>query len=411
MNRFIAFTLLVSLAIAGCQKNAAPPSPSESPQSALDATPSLPIAIVTASAIPSPILTSTLAPTRTNIPDPSVKITYTPIMTFQEQCYFIDNQILPDKNMAGNLIFNNDSGTYSYDLGKMQLHRFAEIPYYHDQFTLSPDHKWLAYIEVIYAPDGHSSAKRLLQIINSEGRHLDLSYWVADWQWILNWIDNKSLSLEIPNYPDGTVTILNPFSGKTYEIFFTLPDLDKYSIHNLSSINSTLTGIVYSGKSGEEIIYNIFAKTNLFSYSYFPEAIWSTNGREIAVINNLGLILIDLDGNQTQVIVGVENFTWSPDSQLIAFWVGNEKNWQLALMDIHSQKVIYTCINDDSYYPDGSPVWSPDSQKFVVNRDVDLGSTPQNYYNFETQTVLVDINQRKAYRIPGQMKPIAWMTK
>ena len=81
---------------------------------------------------------------------------------------------------------------------------------YASDFSVSPDGKWLAYLDITREHNGQKG--RVLKVANAEGRHLDMAYWLINWQWIVGWRDDKTLLLFVPGYPGGDYIFLNPFT-------------------------------------------------------------------------------------------------------------------------------------------------------------------------------------------------------
>jgi len=178
----------------------------------------------------------------------------------------------------------------------------------------------------------------------------------------------------------------------------------------------------------------------------FSAARWSPDGKQFAVAPALfpevappsphgkfhpasnelleELYSVDRDGKITQLThllddyprVYIDNFRWSPDGRSIAFWFSSWQddidlsddpigNRYLALLDTTTGRVTNTCIHGEndasigiSKYP--APIWSPDGKQVVVQSQISEESF---------QTVLVDIQQNRAFKIGEDLAPMGWM--
>ncbi len=116
--------------------------------------------------------------------------------------------------------------------------------------------------------------------------------------------------------------------------------------------------------------------------------------------------------------VYIDDFSWSPDGHYIAFWFSFWQdttisfdalgNRYLAVLDTTNGLVTNYCVNGEKNAPIGSlrtyppPLWSPDSKQIVVQSQTSKDSF---------QTVLIDIQQNRAFKIGEDLAPVGWITK
>ena len=122
---------------------------------------------------------------------------------------------------------------------KVGYDRISPYPTDIGDFVPSPDRKWVAYTAETYTKtrqrydysryyyyfDNYRLNSLTLEVQNAEGRKLDMSYWMVDWQYILGWLDNRHLVLSISKYPAGSVVICNPFTMEWKVFTPSLPNL------------------------------------------------------------------------------------------------------------------------------------------------------------------------------------------
>jgi hypothetical protein len=92
--------------------------------------------------------------------------------------------------------FRSEEGEYSTSRGDM---------------AVSPDGRYLAYIDSYLDDTGNRTKSRILRIINSSGHALPMNYWIVDWQWLIGWTDNQHLAIFTGS---KEILILDPFTGR-----------------------------------------------------------------------------------------------------------------------------------------------------------------------------------------------------
>lgn len=117
------------------------------------------------------------------------------------------------------------------------------------------------------------------------------------------------------------------------------------------------------------------------------------------------LLRVDLRGNVERLtylskddISNVNNFTWSPDGQRIAFGhltgsVHPDTPGVLSILDVESEKIVDYCIS-------GIPKWSADS-KYIL-----LTHTKEQFMN---EVYIIDIETAQAWLLAENATAIGWM--
>jgi hypothetical protein len=405
------------------------PSPSSPTYAPTSASTEIPASQMNKPSTPLALLTTTKTPV------PSATIT--PIISIQQICVTTVEDHLPEGiNVSGSLLlFNWIMQKWStFDLQSREkrsspfptsISPFDYYPFFISdaklaEYAISPDAKWMAYIEREIDDAGLRTIARKLKLMSVDGRKQDLAYWPVDWQWIIGWIDNQQIALSIPGYPDGTVVILNPFTGQWQVMPPDIPDLalsswlypDWAFPSAFEFYNPFLTQVVYaSGDEGENFaVLDLGAQKQLWNGSLYSYPKWSPDGAYLAAITDAygnpgvqGLVGVDVNARARQVTLPIDSlyphtidhFTWSPDSRYIA--VTNN----LALVDVVNRHVIDFCIESENKNTILPPVWSPDS-RFIA-----ISILKDNTW----ETIIIDISAHTAYKLADKGDiAYGWMT-
>ncbi len=189
-TRSAAMVIITMIGAAGC-------SPA-----VLPATPVPPTTTAEAPVAPSP-----LPQTPTSQPTPGV--------TVDSHCIPIEVSAPADLPLSGVWVRNEyipyleDTLTQA-DI-RIPLKGGGTLGQWRGDAAVSPDGKYLAYIDQYYDPIiKYQPVKRVLRIISSSGHTLRLDYWKEDWQYIIGWADNQTVALFTST---RMVATLNPFTG------------------------------------------------------------------------------------------------------------------------------------------------------------------------------------------------------
>jgi len=381
------------------------------------------------------------------------------------QCLEVEPS-LPSKVSSGGILILNDQAVYSngrtrdfdtyfMDMATRTSTQIAKPNEFLANFSVSPDRKWIAYKE---GPLETPSGTLNLQLIIATAQHQ--VYKALPWQkaWgQFKWLDNQHLVIkpEMSNVDKfaalgSTFIVLNPFADERSKILepefpgiyatYTAPNWDGWGE---TVYDPTLNWVIYLQGGLDEplnyLLWDIRQKKTvaLFQVSRELSAVptWSPDGKLFALAPALfstrsqypveELYVVDKGGSVSRLThltnyyprVYIDNFNWSPDGNSIAFWFSSWQdtngsyntiaNRYLAIVDTTTGWVTNTCINGENdasigtrNYP--APLWSPDSKQIVVQ-----SQTNENSF----QTILIDVEQRRAFTIGVDLAPVGWMLK
>jgi hypothetical protein len=237
--------------------------------------------------------------------------------------------------------------------------------------AISPDGKYLAYIDSYLDESGKATESRILRIVSSSGNSLSMDYWIIDWQWLVGWTDNRHLAILTGN---KELFLLDPFSGKWEKIqqpsWMNRIDHESwyYGFQGPFYSPSLNAVLIQSGADFElrdvqtgKIIY---ARDGYLS----PwDLDWSADGSTVAVGWEKSLHVVTKNAqivklNVSRLGINSANYSrLSPNGQKLVFtsyWSG-----KLFLLDIKQQEIRKLCSEEFNYFENA--VWSPDS-RFVV---------------------------------------------
>ena len=321
-------------------------------------------------------------------------------VTITGKCIQIEEKI-PDDLVLSGVWVRNEATPYLENLDEhvdyiVPLEGGGLLSTRNGDMAISPDRKYLAYIDKYYDPVNNSLNRRILRIIKSSGHSLPMDYWVEDWQWIIGWIDHQNIALFTGN---KEIIILNPITGEWNK--YQEPSwLDNINNNEYTYSYDSYYGPFYNPKLDRTIIKSdekgfalrdlqsgevIFRDTGYFSYSDFD---WSDDSSILAIISGDGYILNILAYDQKIAEFDVRELSpdsatiWSiklsPDGKKLIFTIFDHEayGFNLYIFDISNSRISSLCTNEfelDSY---GPLIWSPDS-RFIVQaiRDANYKST------------------------------------
>jgi dipeptidyl aminopeptidase/acylaminoacyl peptidase len=281
---------------------------------------------------------------------------------------------------------------------------------------VSPDGNMFAYMEVVRNAQ-LEYINYILWVVDAHANDLaQISFDQEKYVGLPRWLDNKRLLLYTAQTDkDGTVMVVNPFTGEQHFVANELPMLftgKEYApgLDWLVEYSPSLEWVAYLGHSEEPgwgplIVRDIATKQNLWKSTggNNGKPVWSSDGDEVAVISGGQLYLVERSG-QVKAILDenlphqVEAPAWSPDGKHIAFW----NNGSLMIYDHGADQVIDVCIKNTTP-THHAPLWSSDSSQIVV----DYYGDQNIYFN-----ALVDIQRNIVYKIPeipNTIYPTVWM--
>ncbi len=400
---------------------------------------------VRASAKPAVLSTATPSPTlpkKTLVNEPSRTPTPTAMpqsaVEYRKDCIEIEEKLPSDLRLSGAMLLSGgrwESSRY-YSLYHLDLmsQREAPLPSSVGPFKLSPDGKWLAYLNLADDEKGQPKG-RILQVTNTEGRHLDMSSWGLNWQKLVGWQDEKHLILEAPGYPTGNFLILNPFTMQKEVIKIDVP-LRLTGVEQVYPDLSLSYWVIQPDDSSSGYHWRLLRRDGWqplwedhgSSFNY-PD--WSPDGRSFAVIGSLFhssywvLLNVGLDGKAaplTNQIGEGKELSWSPDSRFLAGWLQMDPASDgfpnhLVLIDVNKSQLSDLCLENqrvNNYDRNTPPVWSPDGRFLAIGLShIESKKADVEYYIRETvsDTALIDLQEHRAYLLVKDAIPRAWMRK
>lgn len=388
--------------------------------------------------------------TTTSTPVPLSTATLITGYTYIENCIDVEDTHPKEIYPKDELLLYNMKGrqNLAYDFETQETKR-SPIPYnsftWEDDFKLSPNQKWMAYIEYTYK--GEKLSSRKLAVQNVDGRKVDMSYWIADWQWILGWMDDQHLVLGLPQYRNGSIVVLNPFSREWRVNSLTLPNLAEPAPGELPKqaiYNSGANYVVYleaiqrfrGDKYYSWILYDLEKDEPIWKYwvrfqeDYWQNIIftdfpkWSPDGNRFVIVKNVeyfnsswpkkDIVIVGLDGKEDPVLLKQDqnaqsSFAWSPDGKLLAILLSTDfDNNKVLLANIEQKTLTDLCIDiHRNWNMKKIPIWSPDGNflALALKRGNEFG------YWEKDDTILVDINHQRAFRLQEYAIPVGWMQK
>jgi hypothetical protein len=400
----------------------------------------------TISATPTQIEATAVTPSPTysqtpNKKTPSVSIPTSSISALNLACLDIAQSFPPNLRPKGSLVLsgiNNEAPRYILHFADM---RRQNLPEQAIGFTTSPDGSWLAYEEVTKEP----ASGKWLVFSRADGKKGTRIFAPLKWDIPHIWISNDLITFNLLGH-NGEVPkigMISPATGKYRVLPSDFPDLkpyggaggDPFHFGSTSMVfDPTLQFVIYPKKTSENewyiVLWDLQSKKPLASIkdeSYFYHLpIWSQDGNFVLVavttrrgdINDSHFITnwfrISREGNVQQITqfetlfpdmdIDIEGASISPNGQLLAFELQEKADSgvreQFALLNLETQEMIDYCI------PVGGPVWSLDSRYIAVSKMDDFLNNKG-----PIQTILVDIQEKRAVEIGDQVFPSGWLSE
>src|SRR5574341_1437922 len=170
----VLLTFVATILLAGCTGAPATPtnlfaSPQATPSAISNSVsshqPTPPHPIPTSLITPMPSVTMTQGPT----PSPST----VPVSAVKQQCLTVQAAPTTGDALKGTLVFEKaPDGIYLFDVRTQKVNLLPSTPQsslWNNEAAISPDHKWLAYIETFYDQAGHYKNHQL-HLVTSDGQ-------------------------------------------------------------------------------------------------------------------------------------------------------------------------------------------------------------------------------------------------
>jgi dipeptidyl aminopeptidase/acylaminoacyl peptidase len=385
--------------------------------------------------------TATEQSTETAIPNKPI-ITVWPTQTatpdVQVQCVQIETALPSDLEIEGSLILYGKDDTLEAEglVGKDEVYLFDfdtlekrlisptedGIIKWYDTIAVSPDGRWFAYNET-FLDDQIGQEKYIrLGIMSATGQQLPLLSQPKEWGQIIGWLDNQQLALTVWRHNDGSVIVLNPFTGQSYNLSPDFPDLSP----NASWYEDNNQPVVIYDPTHEKVVYFKGSPDNLWgNYALWDKPsqrllwelptlfydntrpVWSPDGMQFAVAGGVKddlvdhpsssiLYLVTRYGEVTPIINEVSGFlSWSPNGRYLAF--NDSFRQSVGILETSTKKITFYCMRGWS-----PAIWSPDGRWIVVNAPMP---------RVVTGVVVIDTLNNKAYHVIDNYRVQGWLTK
>lgn len=403
-------------------------------------------AIATETAVSTPQPTATvITPTLSPTPLPQVKT----------QCA-ASEQESPSLDLEGVIVLSKTAHQLDFSPGFYLMNADSQHIFHTDNLSIvemvAPDGKYLA-----YTYDTPSGIKKFIRVLDSNGKLVTEfePYYDRIWAHYFSWQNEQQLRIVTTNFNDVYVHVINPFTQE-----LTLPKTDWEGAYRpdepfrdpvadwkfdrkateISYVyganilyDPTLTRVVFPKDGGDVALVDVqsgeeLAYANFVDWGSLPS--WSPDGEYLTILNREGSVdnfyLVSRDGKEFQRItdfssefdfVSIPGYTWSPDSQQIAFWLQLEEDGQqdgtqseLAILDVSTRQVTRLCIQGISsvaYEPlsmnHPEPIWSPDG-RYIMITQWDDPDAPQKYY-----VLVIDTETGSVEKISENTAPVGWM--
>lgn len=272
-----------------------------------------------------------------------------------------------------------------------------------------------------------------MKIVSPTGEILSTISAPENWVEILGWINDKNLLIGnmpfLPNggwYPPSSIVINNMDSGEIIEFSPKYPNIYGYASgpphfgyysYSLTAYDPSLTRVVYPASTSDYeylVLWNILEHREIarFYISFpFSEIRWNKDGTffiagfpphyedtygntyknvqdELPYVGGNELFLISKNGGierltnlTTKFVIDEYSFSWSPNSDYVAFWLKigvDTPEWQLAVLKLKTGEITSSCIDHEGTLP---IIWSPDGDQIMSTT--------------HSETLLIDIQENK----------------
>lgn len=355
------------------------------------------LSIVTATSTPLPSVENTSTPT----PEP------TPERLLGQNCIPVEEN-LPEGLISGVWVRGNKQPYLEPAGNRIPLKGGGNFSTGKRDMAVSPDGKYLAYIDAYLDATGQGTKSRILRIIDASGQPVSLNNWLVDWQWLIGWKDHQHLALLTANQE---LFLLEPFAGTWEQLpqpawlgnldVIRFAYQDEWPYYYSPSLNSILV------RSGNNLELRDFqtGRTLYQAQGDLQSVNWSADGSTLVIGLYKLLNVIPVHGGQVLSVdlrmldIDAVLFpTLSPDGQQLIF--SGLNSGKLFLLDVEQREVRALCNDEFNYW--GPAVWSPD-HRFVI-QEVDKSDSGE----FD---LLIDTQQMRAYKlVSGSKHRQAWLT-
>jgi len=358
--------------------------------------------------------------------------------TAESLCPPIEIELPPNYLAPGTIIFiENEAEIWEHQerLRSMSSQELRISPFLDDLenglftgFHVSPNGQWLA-IEYSYEMiDGNNRYvnELILFPIHANQEHMVIPWDEENWGYIITgWLADSQQLFIIPREDSGygredDIIVFNPFTRQQERIIPSFPDPDniwpEYLMYGRTAYyNPTLNRVVYflGNYPNTIVLWDIeqsreiwqFTENELMTFAW-PN--WSPDGNTLTMIhhtpndNGFEFLFVSQNGvvTHSQVFPNptrLQTYGWSPDRRYISLRY-RYTNWEyrsrLFIYDTYTETLIDQCIENVAR----EPIWSPDSQQFIVRiEEVTPKGTPEAQRPH--RNIVVDLKQNRVFRV------------
>jgi hypothetical protein len=359
---------------------------------------------------------------------------------------------LPLSSGSGTLILDAND-TYFLDIASLDMKQINEPGIFLSSFSISPNREWIAYRES-QLNDRQEYLVNNLVITDSDHIFYKILQWNDSWASVNYWLNNDELVLSLVqaknlgiNDDDMNYLVINPITNESRSLTAIFPGIFRESPRpnwdgrGITAFNSEANQVIYLQGNTTGPYYYVLWDMNtqeiLASFQVFGEfnAIprWSNNGTQFALAPSLfskaksfpsyeiyigsenGKIVELTKLTDSYPWIYIDDLSWSPDSNRIAFWFSYWEDEQpyfdtkatryLAIADLITGSVTGYCINGEHDASIGirifnPPLWSPDSKQVIIQSQISQDSF---------HAILIDIQTQRAYHISENLVPVGWL--
>jgi uncharacterized protein YjaZ len=370
-----------------------------------------------------------------NTPSP-VTLTLTQTPAIVQSCLKPkEGEILSENLQTGTLLLydRQDVKVFSRNLITQNRHELNDAQM--RQIFGSPDKKSFAYLIHIEGEE-YQLLYSMYNDLETIAFPLDRGLF-GEWPTISGWINNNTIAFNISDHKPTTLLAIDLVSGQERTLAPDFPDINWLDGWSWGWWGRTLYSpdfqyVIFPRLRGSEPHRYVLWDTQTQKEIGFMDAghasvvpQWAPDGKKFAVAYlNSDFYMMDITGVEKQLTdlekeypsydLKIHEWSWSPDSQKIAFWLdlrsGEELVEQrLMVLDIISSVLTDYCRQGDQvqiapgtldYTP--APVWSPDGSALLIENREDEN---------RSKLVIIDLNQHVSYQIGEDLYPYDWLIK